>query len=50
MTTGGNDLQDKDDEDEDLEHGKAHDDMWILDTTKYTVKLLQSHLLHLSAV
>jgi hypothetical protein len=33
-------LQDKDDEDEDLEHGKAHDDMWILDTVKYTVNTL----------
>jgi hypothetical protein len=29
--------QDKDDEDEDLEHGKAHDDMWALDTKTYKV-------------
>lgn len=26
-----------DDEDEDIEHGKMHDDMWALDLTKYTV-------------
>lgn len=35
-------VQDKDDEDEDLEHGKAHDDMWCLDLKKYTVSLLSS--------
>jgi hypothetical protein len=29
--------QDKDDEDEDLEHGKAHDDMWTLDLKTHTV-------------
>jgi hypothetical protein len=30
-------MQDKDDEDEDLEHGKAHDDMWALDLKTHTV-------------
>eukprot|EP00882_Tetradesmus_deserticola_P027133 GHRQ01030000.1.p1 GENE.GHRQ01030000.1~~GHRQ01030000.1.p1 ORF type:complete len:390 (+),score=173.56 GHRQ01030000.1:29-1171(+) len=29
-------VKDKDDEDEDLEHGKAHDDMWALDLTSHT--------------
>lgn len=30
-------VQTKDDEDPDLEHGKAMDDMWALDLNKYTV-------------
>uniref|UniRef100_A0A383WDZ9 DUF4110 domain-containing protein n=1 Tax=Tetradesmus obliquus TaxID=3088 RepID=A0A383WDZ9_TETOB len=30
-------VKDKDDEDEDLEHGKAHDDMWALDLKSHTV-------------
>ncbi|KAF8055334.1 KLHDC4 [Scenedesmus sp. PABB004] len=31
-------VKDKDDEDEDLEHGKAHDDMWALDLNTHTVR------------
>jgi hypothetical protein len=36
--------QDKDEEDEDLEHGKAHDDMWALDTKTYKVWLREALL------